>query len=89
MWAEASIESLVYKIEVGLLSWGFHSSVLNTSLFVKNTKYDIIYLLVYIDDILVIGSCSTLVQQSLNFLEGTFALKLLGLVSCFINFEAH
>ena len=46
-----------------LLSLGFHSSKVDTSLFILSVSTNIFYLLVYIDDILLTGIDSTMLQR--------------------------
>jgi hypothetical protein len=46
-----------------LISIGFHASKVDTSLFILSISVDILYLLVYVDDILLTGSNSTMLQQ--------------------------
>jgi hypothetical protein len=46
-----------------LFSFGFHASKFDTSLFILSNGADIFYLLVYIDDILLIGSNFVLLQK--------------------------
>jgi len=45
-----------------LLSVGFHASKVHTSLFILSVGADIFYLLVYVDDILLTGSNSTMLH---------------------------
>ena len=48
-----------------------------------------LFLLVYVDDILVTGSDSTALQQCIHDLDKHFALETLGSVNYFLGFEAH
>lgn len=61
---------------------------LNNSLFIHKSHDHLLLLLVY-DDMLVIGSNSSLIQSIIHDLNFEFALKTLGFVSCFLGFEAH
>ena len=47
-----------------------------------------VLLLVYVDDILIIGENSADIQQVISDLNTQFALKTLGSVSYFLGFEA-
>jgi hypothetical protein len=46
-----------------LLSIGFHASKVDTFLFILSVDANIFYLLVYVDDILFIGSNSTMLHR--------------------------
>ena len=49
----------------------------------------LLLLLVYVDDILIIGECSDDVQHLIQDLHHQFALKTLGSISYFLGFEVH
>ena len=46
-----------------------------------------IFILIYVDDILLIGACLTDVQKFIQDLHHVFALKTLGAVNYFLSFE--
>ena len=48
-----------------------------------------IFLLVYVDNILITRNNSTLIKQVMDDLNKTFALKTLGSVGYFLGFEVH
>jgi hypothetical protein len=77
-----------FKLKTALQKWGFVSSLSDVSLFVKRLGSKVIYLLVYVDDILITGNDPTLIQQTITTLNSTFALKSLGSVNYFLGFEA-
>jgi hypothetical protein len=52
-----------------LLSVGFHVSKVDTSLFILKVNHDICYLLVYVDEILLTGSNSSLLQSLITLLS--------------------
>jgi len=52
-----------------LLSVGFRVSKVDTSLFILKVNHDICYLLVYVDEILLIGSNSSLLQSLITLLS--------------------
>jgi len=55
-----------------LLSIGFRASKVDTSLFIFSVGADICYLLVYVDDILLTGSNSLLLQHLIQLLSSEF-----------------
>ena len=61
-----------------LFTWGFHNSVSNTSLFYSHKHGRMLLLLVYVDDILIIGDSQADVQHVIDALHNQFALKTLG-----------
>ena len=80
--------SWFHKLKTALLSWGFTNSTSDTSLFLKVTDTTSLFLLVYVDDILVTGSSPADIKQLIITLHSTFALKTLGTVNYFLGFEA-
>ena len=77
------------KLKQALLSWGFKGSVSDSSLFVFDHKGDMIFLLVYVDDILITGNNPTFIKKVMKDLNKTFAFKTLGSVGYFLGFEVH
>lgn len=75
------------KLKSALLTWGFQCSTSDTSLFFFKKDTQVIYLLVYVDDILIIGNDLELIDQIVTDLNGCFALKTLGEISYFLGFE--
>jgi hypothetical protein len=72
-----------------LLSIGFHASKVDTSLFIFSIGVDICYLLVYVDDILLTGSNSLLLQRLIQLLSSEFKLHDLGSVHYFLGIEVQ
>ncbi|RVW31526.1 Retrovirus-related Pol polyprotein from transposon RE1 [Vitis vinifera] len=66
-----------HKLNTSLTTWGFESSCADTSLFFKHATSDVL-ILVYVDDILVTGSCASQVTFFISQLSSTFALRDLG-----------
>ena len=71
-----------------LLTLGFSCSRSDTSLFVFHQQSDIIYLLLYVDDIIIIGNNSSLLDSFARKLNSQFAAKDLGSLSYFLGLEA-
>lgn len=63
------------ELKTYLVSVGFCNSVADTSLFTLRHGNHFVYLLVYVDDILVTGSSSQLVQQTLDSPANHFSIK--------------
>lgn len=76
------------ELRTYLLSIGFRNSVSDTSLFLRNGTNPI-YVLVYVDDIIVTGSCSTLISEFISALSNRFSLKDLGQLSYFLGVEVQ
>jgi histone deacetylase 1/2 len=72
-----------------LLSIGFHAFKVDTSLFIFFVGADICYLLVYVDDILLMGSNSLLLQRLIQLLSSEFKLHDLGSVHYFLGIEVQ
>lgn len=58
-----------------LISVGFVNSVSDTSLFILQAGKSIVYMLVYVDDILITGNDNSLLQQTLTALATRFSIK--------------
>jgi hypothetical protein len=69
------------------LSVGFSASKVDTSLFILKVNHNICYLLVYVDDILLTGSNSTLIQRLITLLSSEFKLRDLGSAHYFLGIE--
>lgn len=74
-------------VQSALLKLGFSQSKADTSLFIRNRKSDITYLLIYVDDMLVTGSSPTAINDVISKLSAQFSLKNLGEVKCFLGVE--
>jgi histone deacetylase 1/2 len=72
-----------------LLSIGFCASKVDTLLFIFSVSADICYLLVYVDDILLTGSYSLLLQRLIQLLSSEFKLHELGSVHYFLGIKVQ
>jgi len=72
-----------------LLSIGFRASKVDTSLFILYDGTNIFYLLVYIDDILLMGSNSAMLYRLIQLLRSEFTLCDLGAVYYFLGIEVQ
>lgn len=72
----------------GLLGIGFKNSLADASLFVLRTGPHFVYILVYVDDIIITGSSMAEVSRVTSLLAARFSLKNLGDLSYFLGMEA-
>ncbi|KAI5337565.1 hypothetical protein L3X38_016836 [Prunus dulcis] len=70
-----------------LLQLQFVGSKMDSSLFVFNDRTTIIYVLVYVDDIIITGNNSVAIGKVISALSSTFALKDLGILHYFLGIE--
>jgi histone deacetylase 1/2 len=70
-----------------LLTIGFRASKVDTFLFILNAYHDICYLLVYVDDILLIDNNFKLIQHLITLLSLEFKLHDLGNAHYFLRIE--
>ncbi|XP_043714862.1 L-type lectin-domain containing receptor kinase IX.1-like [Telopea speciosissima] len=75
------------KLSIALLRLGFTQSKANYSLFFKGHDASAIYILVYVDDILITGQNSTAITALKMTLHQQFRLKDLGPVKYFLGLE--
>ena len=71
-----------------LLTLGFSSSRADTSLFIFHQQSSLIYLFLYVDDIIVTGNNPSLLDSFTRKLHSEFATKDLGSLSYFLGLEA-
>jgi len=69
------------------ISIGFHASKVDTSLFILSIGVDIFYLLVYVDDILLISRNSIMLHRLIQLLSSEFKPRDLGVVHYFLSIE--
>lgn len=78
---------MYHELHQFLLDSGFNNSNSNTSLFVLHNNHYILYLLVYIDDIILTGNNDVVVSQFVECLAQQFSLKEFGSLSYFFGVE--
>ena len=71
-----------------LIQLGFYCSRANTSLFIFHRQFDIIYLLLYVHDIIITGNNPSLLDSFTRKLNTQFATKDLGSLNYFLGLEA-
>lgn len=72
-----------------LLQTGFHNSLVDTSLFILKLSDAFVYVLVYVDDILMTGTNTQMVQRVIDELSRKFSIKDMGDLSYFLGIEAR
>lgn len=72
-----------------MIQFGFVSNGCDHPLFVYNHHNIELYALIYVDDILIIGSSFKLIHALIHKLHDKFALKRLGTPQYFLGIEVH
>ena len=75
------------RLKETLLQFGFVVSKCDPLLFVYKDKRHIIYILIYVDDIIITGTPSVIIQQLTTKLHSNFSLKQLGKLDYFLGIE--
>ncbi|PKU68501.1 Retrovirus-related Pol polyprotein from transposon TNT 1-94 [Dendrobium catenatum] len=78
-----------HKFSSYIISYGFKQSQSDHSLFVFSQSNIQIYLLIYVDDILLSGNHSQTVSALINQLSKQFTIKYLGTASHFLGIQIH
>jgi len=76
------------RLSQSLLDLGFTSSLVDTSLFTYHHKSVHIFVLIYVDDIIVTGTNFIAISDMISNLQQDFALKDLGPLSYFLGIQA-
>uniref|UniRef100_A0A2N9ISY4 Reverse transcriptase Ty1/copia-type domain-containing protein n=1 Tax=Fagus sylvatica TaxID=28930 RepID=A0A2N9ISY4_FAGSY len=77
------------RLSQRLLALGFHGSKSDTSLFIHNSGTDLIFFLIYVDDIIVTGNNKHSIAWLIQALQADFALKDLGPLHFFLGVQAY
>nr|KYP41292.1 Retrovirus-related Pol polyprotein from transposon TNT 1-94 [Cajanus cajan] len=75
------------KLKSTLLQFNFQASKCDPSLFVYSHANNVIYILVYVDDIIITGNNSKLLHTLVSQLHSTFSLKDVGDLDYFLGIE--
>lgn len=76
-------------LKTTLLHWGFRNSRSDSSLFIYHHGTYILLLLVYVDDVILTGNDSQLINHLIKSLDSKFALKELGALRYFLGIDVH
>ena len=85
IWPKKAPREWFHKLTGQLLRLGFIGSKTDTSLFYLNARP--IYVLIYVDDILILGPSSTKIDDLVKSLSERFTLRDLGKASHFLGVE--
>ncbi|GLT43009.1 hypothetical protein SLA2020_169860 [Shorea laevis] len=77
------------KIDNHLLSLGFEKSIEEATLYVKEKGADLIIVSIYVDDLLVTGSCEAMVRNFKDDMMKMFEMNDLGKMSYFLGIEVQ
>ncbi|CAM8993769.1 unnamed protein product [Rhodiola kirilowii] len=77
------------KLTGSLILHGFKASVSDPSLFVKTNGSHVVYVLIYVDDLIITGSHATFIDDFVRLLNRDFSLKDLGNLHYFLGIEIH
>ncbi|KAJ0467191.1 putative RNA-directed DNA polymerase [Helianthus annuus] len=75
------------KLSMALHQLGFYGSKTDPSLFIHHSAGSLVYLLVYVDDIIITGNNSTTVARIIEQLNSLFALTDMGQLHYFLGIE--
>ncbi|KAG8479763.1 hypothetical protein CXB51_029589 [Gossypium anomalum] len=78
-----------HKLKEFLVTTGFVASKADTSLFVYQLDSQLMYVLIYVDDIIITGNNNQAIDQFVRQLDATFSLKDLGRLSYFLGIEVQ
>ena len=77
------------KLSHALSQWGFPSSLTDSSMFIYKSGSIFLVILIYVDDIIVIGTHSKSISKLILSLGHHFAIKDLGSHQYFLGIEVH
>lgn len=77
------------ELKTFLLALGFKNSLADTSMFVLRNGNEVVYLLVYVDDILITGNSKPAITRVLKLLADRFSVKDAEDLNYFLGIEAH
>ena len=75
------------RLSSWLLQLGFYGSLSDTSLFIYKSKSFTMFILIYVDDIIITCSNPTEIDELLILLQSEFAIKDLGKLNYFLGVE--
>ncbi|KAF7831723.1 Retrovirus-related Pol polyprotein from transposon TNT 1-94 [Senna tora] len=82
-WDEAFLTSLA----TALSHFGFTSAKCDSSLFIRRSSHSVMFILVYVDDVIITGSSLQEIQTLISSLHAQFALKDMGSLHYFLSLQ--
>ena len=93
-----SLSKVLYRLKQAPRAWfarltaclhslNFISSKADSSLFILKQAHHFVFLLVYVDDIVITGSCPKLIQSIIDAIQQTFPIRDLGSLHYFLGME--
>ncbi|XP_071728180.1 uncharacterized mitochondrial protein AtMg00810-like [Rutidosis leptorrhynchoides] len=76
-----------HRLSQALFSMGFHGSKTDPSLFVYSSGHTLLYMLVYVDDIILTGNSQAAIDDIVQRLVRMFSIKGMGSLSYFLRIE--
>ena len=76
-----------HRLQQFLLLQGFASSLSDSSLFIKRHRSSTVIILVYVDDLIITGNDSSLIDQVIKLLSHEFDCRDLGSLGFFLGME--
>jgi transposase InsO family protein len=77
------------RLSDSLLEFGFIQSLVDSSLFLYHQGTTHLFILIYVDDILITGTHGSIISSLLDKLRTEFALKDLGELNYFLGIQVH
>jgi histone deacetylase 1/2 len=77
----------LYKIGQYLVTSGFQTSNVDFSLYMKKIDYGIVVIVIYVDDLIIIGDIDVNISDLKKLLKQKFEMKDLGELHYFFNIE--
>ncbi|XP_019084276.1 PREDICTED: uncharacterized protein LOC109125926 [Camelina sativa] len=75
------------KLSTALLEYGFEQALGDYSLFTYEKNSTCLHILVYVDDLIITGSCEAATKQFKEYLSAKFHMKDLGFLKYFLEIE--
>jgi len=75
------------KLKTTFVNLNYHPTKSDNSLYIKNHNNITVFILVYVDDIIIIGNCIKEIRYVTDYLNNKFSLKDLGNLKYFLGIE--
>lgn len=75
------------RLKPALVTIGYQSTKSDSSLFIKSSQSSSIYILIYVDDLIITGDHQNEINQIICYLDKQFSIKDLGHLNNFLGVE--